>query len=590
MTNALDHAGVWLGHSVYDTWRTDGWANDMTGFGTSRDKTEYGYVNAALDLSDYSLDALYHDDDLAQTMIDTYPQEALRKGYCLTIGDPHDKKGEAEILKALDELGANEHVIEGAIWGKLYGGSAILLGADDGRPAMMPLIPERVRKVEQLEVLDRRYLSVHSRYLSGPKTGQPETYAVGNPSGIARPMWIVHETRLIMFGGARTARQRREMRGGWDQSSLQRPFSVIRSFATGFKAVETLLTDGPQGVYKIKNLANLMGSNRSQALKDRVETVEMMRSVMRAVVVDTDAEDFTRQAFSFSGIPDVLDKLMLRLSAAARIPVTLLMGQSPAGMNATGDSDFRGFYGQVETYQQNYIRPRLKRLIEVVCAAKDGPTKGKVPDNLEIQFAKLWSLDPLAEAQRRQAIATTDKLYYDIGAITPEQIALSRFGERGYEDGYKVDRDLLLEQLETDEESDSPNPNALTPSANEAAFTVNEARAMQGIGPDPDKEFGELKITEAKALLEARAGVEGEAEGKENTGQPVVEPPPVMPGAPLPGQGPNDRNADPTKAGAQGQAPKGKAAPAKPGGKVPGGNAPAVGARTVLPQGPKKSK
>lgn len=580
MTDVLDHAGIWLGHAVHDTWRTDGWVNDLTGFGTSRDKTEYGYVQARLDLTDYALDALYHDDDLAQILIDTYPQEALRKGYCLTIGDPHDKKQEAEILKSLDELCANERTIEGAIWGKLYGGAAMLLGADDGRPAAMPLIPERVRKVEQLEILDRRYMSVHSRYMSGPKSGQAETYAVGNPSGIARPMWIVHESRLIMFEGARTARQRQLMRGGWDQSALQRPFDVIRSFATGFKAVETLLTDGPQGVYKIKNLAALMGSNKQQALKDRVETVEMMRSVMRAVVVDTDAEDFTRQAFSFSGIPDVLDKLMLRLSAAARIPVTLLMGQSPAGMNATGDSDFRGFYGQVETYQQNYIRPRLKRLIDVVCAAKEGPTKGKVPDQLEITFEKLWSLDPLAEAQRRLAIAGTDKIYYDMGAITPEEVGLSRFGERGYEDGYKVDRALLQSQLENVDE-DAPAPDALTPSANEAVFSVNEARAMRGMGTDPDAEFGELKITAARAQLEAQATVEGEAEGKINTGQPVVEPQPL---------GPNDRNADPTKAGAPGQAPKGKAAPAKPGGKVPGGNAAPGRPGAVVSKDPSKRK
>jgi phage-related protein (TIGR01555 family) len=593
---ALDTASVWLGHAVHDSWasgqRLDAWVNDYTGFGTSRDKTEHGYVMARLDLSDYALDALYHDDDIAQVMIDTYPQEALRKGYYLNVGDPHDKKQEAEILNALDELCANEKMIEGAIWGDLYGGSGMLIGADDGRPAHMPLVPERVRRVDQVEVLDRRYLSVHSRYMSGPKTGRAESYAVGNPSGVARPMYIVHESRMIMFGGARTARPRQEARGGWDQSKLQRPFEVIRKFATGFKAVETLLTDGPQGVYKIKNLSNLLASSKQQALKDRIETVEMMRSAMRAIVVDTENEDFTRQPFSFAGIPDVLDKLMLRLSAAAGIPVTLLMGQSPAGMNATGDSDFRGFYGKVETYQHNYIRPRLKRLIEILCAAKEGPTKGKVPDQIEIQFQKLWTLDPLAEAQRRSAIATTDKIYVDMGAATPEEIALSRFGERGYEDGYKIDRDLRMAALE-EADDDAPPPNALTPSANEAVLSVNEARGMLGQGDDPDPEFGELKVTAAKAQLEAQASVEGEAAGKENTGQPVVEPPPVAPGfggpPGAPGQGPNDRHADPDKAGFPGKAAP-KQAPADKGAKVPAGNAPAGGAGAGVPKAPSKPK
>jgi hypothetical protein len=100
-----------------------------------------------------------------------------------------------------------------------------------------------------------------------------------------------------------------------------------------------LLTDGPQGVYKIKNLANLLGSNRKAALEDRLQTVEMLRSALRAVVVDTDNESFERQSFSFSGVPDVLDKLMLAAGCGhVPMPATKLMGQSPAGMNATGES------------------------------------------------------------------------------------------------------------------------------------------------------------------------------------------------------------------------------------------------------------
>lgn len=593
----VDSAGAWLGYhaaEAFSTARFDGWENQLTGFGTNRDKTTYSQFLYSTLLSDNTIEGLYHGDDLAARMIDIVPEEMLRKGYSLCIGDKQDEDTEAAILEALDALNVNEKMIEGMIWGDLFGGSAIVVGADDGRPAALPLVPERVRKVDALEVLDRRYLSVNSFYQAGPNVGQPETYAIGNPSAVARPVYIVHETRLIIFGGARTSRLVRQQRGYWDQSRLQRPFEVLRSFATGFKAVETLLTDGPQGVYKIKNLASLLGSNKKAALEERLNLVEMMRSAMRAMVIDSDNESFERQAFSFSGVPDVLEKLMLRLAAAAHIPVALLMGQAPAGMNATGDSDFRWFYDRVATRQTNYLAPRLRRLIEILCASKEGPTKGQPLEKLKIEFAPLWTLDPKAEAERRLAVASADKIYFDMGALTPEEIALSRFGERGWQDGYQIDRELRSTLLERDQEEalsetdPVPNKDALTPSSNEAVITVDEARAMLGLPPDADPEIGALKVTEFRAKQEA-ASVPGShatdpAQNKPNGFAPSDP-------ADLALGNPNDPHADPNQAGAPGPAGTAPKAPTSDkGAKASGLNAPAGGGRTGLPAKPTKPK
>lgn len=595
----VDAAGGWLGYHVADQWSTarfDGWENTLTGFGTSRDKTTFSTFQFSCMLSDNTIESMYHGDDLAQRMIDTGPEEMLRKGYSLCVGDKQDEATETAILEALDELRANEKMIEGMIWGDLFGGSAIVIGADDGRPAIMPLIPERVRKVDALEVLDRRYLSVNSFYQDGPNVGQPETYAIGNPSAVARPVYIVHETRLILFGGARTSRLVRQQRGYWDQSRLQRPFEVLRSFATGFKAVETLLTDGPQGVYKIKNLASLLGSNKKGALEDRINVVEMMRSAMRAMVIDADNESFERQAFTFAGIPDVLDKLMLRLAAAVPMPVTLLMGQSPAGMNATGESDFRWYYDGIATRQTNYLAPRLRKLIQIVCASKEGPTDGKALTTLKINFAPLWTLDPKAEAERRLAVAQTDKIYFDMGALTPDEIALSRFGERGWEDGYKIDRELRETLVDQDhaEQLAEPKPGVdktlLPPDAISAAITVDEVREAAGLEPDDDPEVGAMHVVEFEAKQTAAsapgAHATDPAQNKPN-GFDVKDPAEVPP--------PGDPNADPSatsdKPGAQGPAGAAAKAPtAKPGATVSGVNAPAGGRGAGVPQKPAKPK
>ena len=67
--------------------RLDSWVNNVTGFGTARDKTEYGFVLPSRILSDQELSALYHSDDMAARMVDIIPQEMLREGFGIETGD-----------------------------------------------------------------------------------------------------------------------------------------------------------------------------------------------------------------------------------------------------------------------------------------------------------------------------------------------------------------------------------------------------------------------------------------------------------------------------------------------------------------------
>ncbi len=58
-------------------------------------------------------------------------------------------------------------------------------------------------------------------------------------------------------------------------------------------------------------------------------------------------DSFTRVQTPLTNLSDILDRFATRLAAAADMPVTLLMGMSPAGLNATGESDRAFFYDRV---------------------------------------------------------------------------------------------------------------------------------------------------------------------------------------------------------------------------------------------------
>ena len=60
--------------------------------------------------------------------------------------------------------------------------------------------------------------------------------------------------------------------------------------------------------------------------------------------------------YTFTGLADVYDRVMMDVAGAARTPVTKLFGRSPAGMNATGESDMRNYYDYIDGLRETDFR------------------------------------------------------------------------------------------------------------------------------------------------------------------------------------------------------------------------------------------
>lgn len=421
--------------------RLDAWENGVTGFGTARDKSTYGAYQPFLRINDVELSSMFHGEDMAARIVNVVPDEMLREGFTVDLGDVDINTQIAEKLKS---LGAAEKLADGIRWGLLYGGAALLIGCDDGQTPDKPLKAERAKDITYLYVIERRVLWPVSWYTEPghPKLGQAETYMVTPVvnGGGGMPV-IVHESRLILFGGAKTGAFEKIAMAGWDISVLQRPYEILRQFNTGWKAVETLLTDGNQAVFRMTGLSEMIGANQEALLRKRLTLMELYRSVMRALVIDADSdESYERTTVSFEGVHQILDKLCIRLAAAAEIPVTILMGQSPAGMNATGDADFRWFYDRIRAKQTTVLAPKIRQLVEIWLKTKASPVKDQAKAaSLTVSFPSLWKETPMDESTRRMNNSTADMNYVTMGALLPEEVALSRFRPEGYGDDVKLE-------------------------------------------------------------------------------------------------------------------------------------------------------
>lgn len=436
--------------------RLDSWVNALTGLGNSlRDKLTATAFEASTRISDNSLEILYHEEDLAGRICDALPEEALRRGYYLNVED--DTELSLKVEEYEKRLRFKAALRDAAVWARVFGGAVIFLGIDDGQDPKEPVNVEGIKTLRFATVLDRRDIIPESWYadpLKDERYGEPKTYRIQSvpvtPTGIgiSSANSIIHESRLLIFHGARTSLRRKIQNNGWSESVLQKVHEVLIQFNVGWQGTAHLLQDAAQGVFKVDGLIDMIASGDKETLQTRMELVDMSRSVARAIMLDAEKEDYHREAYTFAGVPEVLRSFMLRLAAAARMPVTVLMGQSPAGLNATGESDTRMWYDQVQAYQGDVLKPALERFYALLFAAQD--FEGEEPETWDVRFEKLWQLSDTEQASLEKMVADKDKVYIDAGVVLAEEVALCRFKSRGFSMETSIDLDAREEMMEAE--------------------------------------------------------------------------------------------------------------------------------------------
>lgn len=401
--------------------RTDSWYNPFTGFGTGRDKTAHNSFCLDPRLSDMLLTELYNQDDIARKVISIVPDEMFREGFRLETEDPQCAE---DVIERADILDLDTKFADGIRWARLYGGAVMMVGADDERPADWPLSPERVRSVDFLDIFDRRRAWPWRYYQDPrhPKFGQPDVYCLQSLTGAIA---YVHETRLIIFRGAHTDDFTRRTLNNWDFSVLQNNYEAIQHFNEIFRASRIMMTDASQGVFTMKGLLGMLAGGMSQQLQTRAVMLDMGRSVARSIFLDADSgEKFEKVPTQFAGVSDQLTQAAKRLAAATGIPVIILMGETPSGLNASGDANVRLWYDSLHSQQRKTVIPHLSRLYRMI-----GNSLGWVGMKYKVEAKPLWQETPKEAADRRKIQADTDAVYLQNEVFTPEEVAEVRGGD-----------------------------------------------------------------------------------------------------------------------------------------------------------------
>lgn len=429
--------------------KMDDWINLITGMGNVlRDRRLSTAVNSPTELAQQDFEDLFAGNSLARKICISPAMNTFREWFTITGEEDLDEG----LQNKIDELSIKQKLIEAFTWARLHGGCVIVLGVDDGLDPIEPLRMDTIKSFTWLNILTRWEI-MPVRYYSDPfkpKFGEAEIYEitgvnVPGDGGIESHGKLIHESRLLRLDGAMTTRRRSIANNGWCDSVFTAMYEDLRAWGHVLSACETLVTDFSQAVYKYKGLAQAIAANGAELIQARAAVIDMARSVLGAMVIDADGEDFQRQTTNITGLPELWDRFQAQVSSAVDIPITVLFGRSPAGMNATGDSDMRNWYDRLAAERSLYIAPSIEKLIKILFLSKDGSTNGKEPENWRIKWNPLWQETMTEILGNRKTQAEIDAIYIGVGVIDADEVTESRFGASEYSFDTNVDTTIRRE-------------------------------------------------------------------------------------------------------------------------------------------------
>lgn len=405
--------------------KKDGWANALSGLEDSKvDKTLHTSWGFRTVLDDSQLSSMYNSEGLAARIVDMMADDMTREGWAL------ENDTEGLILDEFKRLDVQEKVNYALKQARLFRGSLIVIVTENER-LEEPL--RENKKIKMLRVYSAaRVFDDHNFIVSNPSNpyyDDFEYYTIRLKNG---ELQRIHASRCLVFKGEPSAGYDSNTdltHEYWGYSILQKCYDRLKNYGAVEQGLANLMLEANIGKFKFSNLKDILANNEDgqRQLLTRLNAINRAKSLINAVVFDED-EDYIRDTVNLSGIPEMLDRMQMNLSAVTGYPVTKLFGRSPSGMNATGESDMRNYYDVVSAKQESILRPALMKLIRYIeINAYGEPTEDR--PSVFVKFNSLWNLDEKKKAEITKIEAEVYEKYINLGVLSPEEVREMKFPE-----------------------------------------------------------------------------------------------------------------------------------------------------------------
>lgn len=417
--------------SIKGLLKLDSWSNIVSGLGGQDDPRE-GYKLSPDDFGDDEAANLYDSDPTAEKIVNLIPDMMTDSG--ITISAEPELKATLELQ--LERLNFFSKINQALKWSRLDGAGYVLI--QNGDKTLSEPLPAHC-EIKNLIVYTRGDLKADTKTIDttpgSPWLDLPLIYEKESQAGKLR----IHRSRLIIFAPKNCSKKKYLERGYCGISVLSKLHKSVRDYNFVSDNSATLSADINTGILQIENLQELLAGKRKddenddretqaskislgeKMLMSRIRTMKAVKSVIGFIITDK-REQFNYIKRDVSGIKDLVQISKERIQAGTIIPATKLWGISPSGLGASGDSEQKDFAQAISSLKESDLRGPVNKVLSLLAMGKP----------FSFTFNPVHKKSLAESLEEKKAQAEIDQKYYQMNALSSDEIRESRFSETGY--------------------------------------------------------------------------------------------------------------------------------------------------------------
>ncbi len=377
------------------------------------------------------LEWMYRGSWLVGMAVDAPADDMTRAGIELeTQLAPEDKDALQAAIQDLQIWQSLNQVIK---WSRLYGGALgylLLDGQDPESPLNLDSIAEG--QFKGIMPIDRWMVQPTLANLIselGPDYGLPKYYDLVQYEPTLNYWPRIHHSRLVRMVGIELPFNQRITENYWGESVVERIYDRLVAFDSTTQGAAQLVYKAHLRIMKVEGLRQIIAAGGPAMAGLTAQMANMRQTQANEGITLLDSTDeFEAQQYAFSGLSDMMLQFGQQISGALQIPLVRLFGQSPGGLNSTGESDLRTYYDHLAKQQETNLRAPLVKVLDVASRS----TLGKpLPPGFRFRFNPMWLV---TEKERADiAASTTDSVIKAVEAsIISQATALKELRQQSH--------------------------------------------------------------------------------------------------------------------------------------------------------------
>jgi len=354
-------------------------------------------------------------------------KEMTRKWIKLTVSGDEDKADKIKLIeseiKRLNLQGVTRKLIEhdGAFGrGQVF----VDVGYKIDDPEMQSPLVESANKLPKGGL--KRLVNIEpiwtypNKYETADPTDEyfyrPETWSVmGNEIHCTRLLTLVSRPVADLLKPAYAF-------GGLSLTQMGKPY--VDNWLRTRQAVSDLVHSFSVSGIKTDLEAALTGTGGNEMF-DRADLFIATKDNSGLMMLNKD-EEFFNVSTPLSTLDALQAQAQEHMSAVYGIPLVVLLGITPSGLNASSDGEMRAYFNWVES-QQECLRPFLSRILNLIQLN----IFGEIDSDIDFKFEPLWTMNEKELAEIRKIEMDTDAVAIEAGVISQEESRQRLAGEEG---------------------------------------------------------------------------------------------------------------------------------------------------------------